>query len=139
MEIKIIEEWAKPVVDSEVDSEMYSRLADKCKKGTSLIALEEEMSGQYFFADSVYVESMLALAYFFWHHGHHAHSVFYNCKRMIESGVPLAAMMELTESKEYLKAYAIGIRLFYEKVLSGNYGAWNEKSAFAILEKAFSE
>lgn len=137
MQIKEIEDWAKPVVDSEVDSEMYSRLVGMYQNGSSFEALQNELIPTHYFMDAVYVESFLATTYFFWRHDCEVHSIFYSCKQMIESGLPLVAMRELTESKEYLKNYANEIRVFYEKVLSTSYGAMNENSAFAILEKAF--
>lgn len=139
MEIKDIEGWAKLVVDSEIDSEMYSRLIEKYQKNASFEAIANELSDTYYFVDSVYVESLLAAAYFFWRHEYHAHSIFFNCKRMIDSGIPIVALKELTEDKTYLKGYAINIRLFYDKVLSSGYGPFNENSAFCVIEKAFCE
>ncbi|MFM2393796.1 MAG: hypothetical protein RLZZ546_1778 [Bacteroidota bacterium] len=135
MEIKEIEDWAKPIVDSEVDSEMYSRLAGKCKGGTSFATLLEETTAAYYFPDAVYVESLLAAAYFFKHHQQDAHPIYYNCKRMIESGLPIVSMKELEANKDYLKMHAQNIRLFYDRVLAEGYGPFNEESPFAILEK----
>lgn len=139
MDIKEIEDWAKPVVDSEIDSEMYSRLEEKCRSGLSFQDLEGELGDFHYFLDSVYVESLMAAVYFFWRHEYHTHSIFYSCKRMIESGMPLGAMLELTGSKGYLKNYASNIRLFYDKILSESFGPFREDSAFAILEKSFCE
>jgi hypothetical protein len=134
MEIKPIETWAKSIIDGEVDSEMYSRLASKFQSGTSFEALATEVAESFYFPDAVYVESLLAAAYFFKIHGQEAHSVYYNCKRMIESGMPIVAMYELEAGKDYLKDYARNIRLFYEKILSEGYGPLNETSPFVILE-----
>lgn len=139
MKAKEIENWAKPVVDGEVDSEMYSRLSARYNNGELPTKMVEELSPSYNFADAVYVESLLAAAYFFKTHeaGDNAHSIYYNCKRLIESGMPIAAMKELGDGGDYLKTYVQNVRLFYEKVLSENFGPLNEASPFAILEKHY--
>ncbi|MCC7245136.1 MAG: hypothetical protein IT269_05630 [Saprospiraceae bacterium] len=139
MNAKEIENWAKPVVDGEVDSEMYSRLSARYNNGELPAKMAEELSPSYNFADAVYVESLLAAAYFFQMHGagENANSIYYNCKRMIESGMPIVAMKELGAGGDFLKTYAQNIRLFYEKVLSENFGPLNEESPFAILERHY--